>query len=88
MKYLFYIFLFFPLILLAQEPEIKQDSTEYEYDYVLVKGDSIPQAAIELDEVMLLKKLKFDSREDRKRYLILRRKTIKVYPYAKLAAER
>ena len=37
---------------------------------------------------MLLQKLKFDSREDRIRYLILRRKTIKVYPYAKLAAER
>jgi hypothetical protein len=32
--------------------------------------------------------LEFDSRDDRRRYLILRRKTIKVYPYAKLAAER
>lgn len=45
-------------------------------------------AAIGLDEVVLLHKLEFDSREDRRTYLILRRKTIKVYPYAKLAAER
>ena len=37
---------------------------------------------------MLLHKLKFDSKKDRIRYLILRRKTIKVYPYAKMAAER
>ena len=36
----------------------------------------------------MLNKLKFDSKEDRMRYLILRRKTIKVYPYAKLAADR
>ncbi len=72
----------------AQKTEVEKDTTQYEYDYILVKGDSIPKAAIDLDEVMLLKRLKFDSKEDRKRYLILRRKTIKVYPYAKLAAER
>ncbi len=38
--------------------------------------------------MVLLKKVKFDSKENRRRYLILRRKTRKVYPYAKLAAER
>ena len=37
---------------------------------------------------MLLHKLKFDGKADRKRYLILRRKTIKVYPFSKLAAQR
>ena len=56
--------------------------------YIIIEGDSIPRTAINLNEVTLLHKLKFDSKEDRKRYLILRRKTIKVYPYAKLAAER
>jgi len=88
MKNIFYIIFLLPVILFAQKPEVTIDSTYYEYEYILVKGDTIHKGAIDLDEVMLLKKLKFDSREDRKRYLILRRKTIKVYPYAKLAAER
>jgi len=86
MKHLIYILLIFPTICLAQINEVERDSLTY--DYIIVEGDSIPRTAIDLDEVMLLHKLKFDSREDRKRYLILRRKTIKVYPYAKLAAER
>jgi hypothetical protein len=86
MKYLSHIFFLFPLLIFAQVKEVEQDSTEYEY--IIVEGDSIHRIAIGLDEVMLLHKLKFDSKEDRRRYLILRRKTIKVYPYAKLAAER
>jgi len=76
----------FPIYCFAQANEVEQDSLEY--DYILVEGDSIATNAINLDEVMLLHKLQFNSKEDRKRYLILRRKTIKVYPYAKLAAER
>ncbi|MBE9489868.1 MAG: DUF4294 domain-containing protein [Bacteroidetes bacterium] len=86
MKHLSYILVVFPLLIFAQVKEVEQDSTEYEY--IIIEGDSIPRTAIDLDEVMLLHKLKFNSKEDRKRYLILRRKTIKVYPYAKLAAER
>ena len=73
-----------PMLLIAQEKE--QDSIVTEY--IIIKGDSVPRTSIDLDEVMLLHKLKFDSKEDRRRYLILRRKTIKVYPYAKLASER
>ncbi|MFH4968175.1 DUF4294 domain-containing protein [Gaetbulibacter sp. M240] len=75
-----------PFFGLAQAPEKDEDTTEV--TYLIIKGDSVPRTTIDLDEVMLLQKLKFDSREDRIRYLILRRKTIKVYPYAKLAAER
>ena len=71
---------------MAQKPPVEQDSTVVEY--FLIEGDSIPKTAIDLNEVLLLRKLKFDSREDRIKYLILKRKTIKVYPYAKLAAER
>ena len=62
------------------------DSTEIMY--YIIKGDTIAREIINLDEVYLLKKVKFMSDEDRRRYLILRRKTRKVYPYAKLAAER
>ncbi|MFV8224286.1 DUF4294 domain-containing protein [Christiangramia aquimixticola] len=56
--------------------------------YMIISGDSIPREVIDLEEVVLLRKLKFDSDLDRRRYLILRRKTRKVYPYAKLASER
>lgn len=86
MKKISYIFIVFPLLIFSQVSEVEQDSTAYKY--IIVEGDSIPLITINLDEVILLHKLKFDSKEDRRRYLILRRKTIKVYPYAKLAAER
>ncbi|TNJ42146.1 DUF4294 domain-containing protein [Tamlana fucoidanivorans] len=86
MNYLQYIALLFPCFLLSQVKETVQDSTSIEY--LIIEGDSIPRRAIDLDEVMLLHKLEFGNREERIRYLILRRKTLKVYPYAKMAAER
>lgn len=75
-----------PTLILAQVNDVETDSSNV--DYLIIKGDSIPRRAIDLDEVMLLHKLKFNSREERIRYVILRRKTLKVYPYAKLASER
>ena len=55
---------------------------------IILEGDSIFRKSIDLDEVYLFGRLNFDSYKDKLRYYILRRKTIKVYPYAKLAAER
>ncbi|MEP3836128.1 MAG: DUF4294 domain-containing protein [Algibacter sp.] len=81
-----YILIFFPVLLFAQIDETKRDSISEKY--LIISGDSVPRTSIDLDEVMLLHKLKFNSKKDRIRYLILRRKTIKVYPYAKMAAER
>lgn len=66
--------------------EVKNDST-YSF-YYIIEGDTIPREFIDLEEVILLNKLEFYSKADRRRYLILRRKTRKVYPYAKLASER
>lgn len=86
MKQFLKLIFFIPGFLFAQVNEVEQDSTDVMY--IIVEGDSIPRTAINLNEVTLLHKLKFDSGEDRKWYLIIRRKTIKVYPYAKLAAER
>lgn len=86
MKQLLYIIFIFPILVVGQREPIPKDTTEVEY--ILIEGDSIPKTAIDLEEVILLKKLKFDSRDDRVTYLILKRKTLKVYPYAKLAAER
>lgn len=73
-----------------------QISTEYKTEpkdsikayYYIIEGDTIPREYIDLEEVVLLNKLSFNNKKDRRRYLILRRKTRKVYPYAKLAAER
>ena len=84
MKHILLILLCLPVLLQAQI----RDEDDQDYDYILIEGDSIAHDIINLDEVKLLHKLKFNSNEDRRRYLILRRKTIKVYPYAKLAAER
>ena len=64
----------------------KNDSTET--FYYMIAGDSIAREFIDLEEVVLLNKIEFNTKEDRKRYLILRRKTRKVYPFAKLASER
>ena len=86
MTFFKYIIILFPVLLFSQTNEVEQDTTSYEY--LIIKGDSIPRTAINLEEVMLLHKLKFDNKKDRIRYLILRRKTLKVYPYAKLAADR
>lgn len=86
MKYVLGILFFFPLWLVAQVDPVEQDSTELKY--LIIKGDSIPRLAIDLDEVIVMPRLKFKNREERVRYLILKRKTLKVYPYAKMAAER
>ena len=86
MKYITYLALFFSVVFHAQEDPVKQDSTEVHYMYI--EGDSVPVTSVELKEVLVLPNLKFKDRKARIRYIILRRKTLKVYPYAKLAAER
>ncbi|WP_067147769.1 DUF4294 domain-containing protein [Pseudotamlana agarivorans] len=86
MNCLKYLLVFCPFLVFSQINNIEQDTTSIEY--LIIEGDSIPRQSINLDEVVLLHRLKFDSRKERVRYLILRRKTLKVYPYAKMAAER
>lgn len=70
----------------AQDAPVQIDSTETPYIYF--EGDSILRNAIELEEVYVFERLRFSTQEERVRYLILKRKTMKVYPYAKMAAER
>ncbi len=86
---IFLLFLLNLAQLSAQEKKESEEETDsIEKTYMIIDGDSIPREMIDLEEVVLLKKLKFDDINDRRRYLILRRKTRKVYPYAKLASER
>lgn len=70
----------------AQIEPVVIDSTAIEY--TVVNGDTIPNYKIDLDEVIVLPNMRFENKKDRVRYLILKRKTYKVYPYAKMAAER
>lgn len=80
------VIIFFAIFTFGFSQEITKDSVA-DY-YVRFEGDSILQSSIELDEVFIFGKLEFADRKEKLRYYILRRKTLKVYPYAKLAAER
>ncbi|QBA64404.1 DUF4294 domain-containing protein [Muriicola soli] len=70
----------------AQVEEKPLDSLQEKL--IIIEGDSLFQASIALDEVFIFGKLEFESYEDKLRYYILKRKTLKVYPYAKMASER
>ena len=55
-------------------------------EYILVKpGDSV---VIQLNEITLLPRPKFNSKKDIRYYLWFRKKVFKAYPFAKLASER
>jgi hypothetical protein len=69
-----------------QVEEVPLDSVSEKM--IIIEGDSIFQSSIALDEVYIFGKLEFSSYDEKLRYYILRRKTLKVYPYAKLASER
>ena len=75
-----------PLLICSQSFPVQNDSISE--NYFIIVGDTITNNTINLNEIYILPKLKFKSSESRRRYLILQRKTVKVYPYAKLAAER
>jgi hypothetical protein len=70
----------------AQIEEVPLDSIAEKH--IIIEGDSIALSSIALEEVFVFGKLKFGSYEDKLRYYILQRKTLKVYPYAKMAADR
>ena len=70
----------------GQTPAVAVDTIPKKY--LIIKGDTITGQSIDLEEVVILPRLRLNSNEERRRYLNLQRKTLKVFPYAKLAAER
>ena len=93
MRKIFLLLLSFNCLGLAAQVEDNDTIYHREYDsiyqyYVRLEGDTILRNSIDLDEVYIFGKLEFADKKERLRYYILRRKTLKVYPYAKLAAER
>jgi len=81
--------IFLPILLLStllfSQVERDKDSTLLTDRYIIFEGDTL---LIELNEVFLLKKLNFKTDYDRRYYFWFRKKTLKAYPYAKLAADR
>ena len=55
---------------------------------LILPGEKIPQSYIGLEEVVVYQPVKLNSNEEMKKYMLLRRRVIKTYPYAKLASER
>jgi len=55
---------------------------------VILPGEKTPQSYIGLDEVVVYQPVKLNSYEEMKKYMLLRRRVLKVYPYAELASKR
>ena len=55
---------------------------------VILPGEKIPQPSIGLDEVVVYQPVQLKSYEEVKKYMLLRRRTLKVYPYAEMASKR
>lgn len=84
-RFVFFSFLILPYYLLSQQ----QDSIGFEEPMLYkFETDSIPNSGIRLEEVVLFQPLRFKSMSELRNYVILRNRTLRVYPYAKLAADR
>jgi hypothetical protein len=77
--------IFFLLLIVGFTSYSQVDSDDI---LILVEGDSIPYNSIDLEGVTIFPKLKFNSYKDKLRYFTIKRKTLKVYPYAIVASER
>ena len=55
---------------------------------VILPGEKTPQPSIGLDEVVVYQPVQLKSYEEVNKYMLLRRRTLKVYPYAEMASKR
>jgi hypothetical protein len=81
---LFLVCLLITTFAFGQEIETKKDSTVI---YYLIGNDSILRTSLDLDEVIVTGKKSNKEDEDRKKFLLLQQRVLKVYPYAKIAAD-
>ena len=75
-------------LLMAWSNAQNQTTTPPPEDYFVIEGDTIIHSEIELKEVVLFQPLRFENYDEAKRYVILRERTYRVYPFAKIAADR
>jgi hypothetical protein len=86
LKKLLYIYIILLSFLTFSQKKDVDSLPQNTDEYILVKpGDSV---VIQLNEITLLPKPKFNSKKDIRYYLWFRKKVYKVYPFAKLASER
>ena len=78
-----YLFLFLCFFSYSQENKYKDLDV-----LIMIKGDSIPSESIDLKEITVFPSIEFKNIEDKIKYYIIKRKTLKVYPYAILASKR
>lgn len=83
MKYIILIVLCFQAFWVYAQTD-KKDSTKVEY--YIYEGDTLYLPVVELEEVVIGKGDQ-QSEEEKKMFLLLRRRVLKVYPYAKAAAD-
>ena len=81
-KYYFCIFYIYTALSYSQE--IAVDTI----NYIKIIGDSVYSESIELDEILLLPKRPFKNSQQIREYLILKQKTLKVYPYSIIASKK
>ena len=55
---------------------------------IMIQGDSIASSSIDLEEIVIFPKLIFNNYKEKLRYYTIKKKTLKVYPYAVVASER
>lgn len=67
-----------------QNDSISRDSISQKNDLIWLDDNH----SIELDEILIVSSFKFKTPKDRREYLILKRKTERVWPYVVLASER
>ena len=77
------LILFLPNFVFSQDQQTTLDK-----EYIRISGDTIVRGSIGLAEVLLLPKRPYKNSDEIRKYLILRRKTLKVYPYSVMASDR
>ena len=82
------LFIAFLIIFSKATSQDNEDLKNWPLDFFKIEGDTIVRSEIDLKEIIVFQPLRFDNYEEAKQYVLLRRRTRKVYPYAKLAAER
>ena len=81
-----HLFFFLIIFIATYQNVFSQD--ENNSTYFKVEGDSIYKKEIDLNEVVIYNPVEFLNNKERLDYFVLKRKVLKVYPYAKMASER
>lgn len=78
------IILVFLLLASGSNAQIKKDSLQLDSEI----QDTLEELHFQLEEVYVTNKPNFKSDEERKRFILLQRRVLKTYPYAKTAADK